>query len=344
MKRKTRKSTPQQLIVGLFVALIVLIATWISETTNSILPPSEGHPAELYSNQLRQDLKQVFLNGIQEAKQSILLVIYTLTDSQIIEALKQKSKEGVSVKVLCDGKACPTLSRRLGLTVKTTNLYPSGLMHQKILVTDEKHSWIGSTNLTNESLKMHGNLVAGLYSPTLAAFLKNKAENMTQGVRHPHKIFNIGDQKIEFWFLPDDHQAVPYLLNMLETAKKSIRVAMFTFTRQDFAQALIDAKKRGDQSDVVIDYNSGQGVSAIVVKLLKNGGVPVRLSSGTGLLHHKFAYIDENILINGSANWTKAAFTKNDDCFMILHNLKPEQKQFMNQLWDVILADSAPAK
>lgn len=345
MKRKKKKPTLQQAVLSLLCLLLFLVVTWVMETTNSVLPPSEGKPAELYSNHLRQDLKQVFLNGIQSAKKSITLIIYTLTDPQIIEALKQKSKEGITVKVVCDGKACPSLSRRLGSTVQTKNMYPSGLMHQKILVTDDTQSWIGSTNLTSESLKMHGNLVAGLYSPSLAAFLLSKAESMaSDGMRLLHKDFNIGDQRVEMWFLPDDNRAVNHILQMIETAKKSLRVAMFTFTRQDFAQAIIDAKNRGVQSDVIIDFNSGKGASAIVVKLLKNGGVAVRLSNGTGLLHHKFALIDENTLINGSANWTKAAFTKNDDCFMILHNLKPEQKQFMAQLWDVIFAESVLAK
>ncbi len=118
---------------------------------------------------------------------------------------------------------------------------------------------------------------------------------------------------------------------------------MFTFTRQDFAQAIIQAAKRGVKTEVVIDHQSAKGASAKVVALLQKAGVSVSLSQGSALLHHKFLYIDGKVLENGSANWTKAAFTQNDDCFLILHELNDSQKQQMEKLWKVIKAESAPA-
>ena len=58
------------------------------------------------------------------------------------------------------------------------------------------------------------------------------------------------------------------------------------------------------------------------------------------LLHHKFILIDDQTLLVGSANWTKAAFYKNSDCFLILHNLTDDQKTFMNRLWTRLEAES----
>ncbi|NBP21731.1 MAG: hypothetical protein EBV36_07585 [Burkholderiaceae bacterium] len=96
---------------------------------------------------------------------------------------------------------------------------------------------------------------------------------------------------------------------------------------------LITAKKRGVDISIVVDMHSGLGASAKMVAELKNAGIKILLSQGVQLLHHKFVYIDGQTLITGSANWTKAAFTKNSDCLIILHNLSQEQKTFMNRLW-----------
>ncbi len=85
--------------------------------------------------------------------------------------------------------------------------------------------------------------------------------------------------------------------------------------------------------------------------MLEKGGIPVHLSTGQGLLHYKFAYIDEKILINGSANWTAAAFKDNDDFFLVIHpltdkqTLTDQQKNKMSELWkNIWKRSSLPVK
>ena len=144
---------------------------------------------------------------------------------------------------------------------------------------------------------------------------------------------SIGNQESELLFLPDDPLAVEKITNMIESAKKSIRIAMFTWTRPDFAQAAAKAKERGVTVEVVVDSNSGNGVGAKVVSYLRRHGIPVHLSEGASLLHHKLMLIDDETLVTGSANWTKAAFTQNDDCIIILKNLTSAQKQKLDTMW-----------
>jgi phosphatidylserine/phosphatidylglycerophosphate/cardiolipin synthase-like enzyme len=100
------------------------------------------------------------------------------------------------------------------------------------------------------------------------------------------------------------------------------------------------AHKRGVRVSVSLDRYAGKGAGAKVADYLKKNGVPVFFYQGPGLLHHKFMEIDDELLVNGSANWTKAAFDKNDDCFAILHNLTTKQQNQLNKLWDMIMADS----
>lgn len=126
------------------------------------------------------------------------------------------------------------------------------------------------------------------------------------------------------------------IIAMIQGAEKSIRVAMFTWTRADFAKEIIAAHKRGITVQIALDRNSAQGASSKIATLFKENGIPVTLNKGTGLLHHKLLVIDDRILVNGSANWTKAAFTQNEDCFMILYELTDKQREKLKTVWEGI--------
>jgi phosphatidylserine/phosphatidylglycerophosphate/cardiolipin synthase-like enzyme len=216
-------------------------------------------------------------------------------------------------------------------------------MHQKILIVDQKQVFLGSANLTPSSLSMHGNLVMGIENEALADKLTKRAKSMDEeGHVTPllHQETAAGEQKVELWMLPDDPKGVKRMIELFRAAQKSIQVAMFTWTRFDFTQELIAAAKRGVKVEAVIDHNSGKGSSAKIVEMLAKAGIPVKLSKGPGLLHHKFAYIDREILVNGSANWTSAAFKSNDDVFMVIWPLTDTQRIKMDDLYSVIQKQS----
>lgn len=335
------RSLKKYLITTLLILIIgSTVTTQYLEKPLQLL--TDGIPA-LYSNQNNDDLTQTFVQAINSAKSSVLLIVYSLTDANIISSLRSKSQEGINVKVICDAKASPYIDSKLGSKISTTRRFGPGLMHQKILVVDNKHIWLGSANMTSESLSLHGNLVTAMESLDLANAITTKAQTLKiEGKTTPisHEDFFIGGQKVELWFLPDNKDAIRRLKSLIHSAEKTIRVAMFTWTRQDLANAIIHAAKRGVQAEVVIDHYSAKGASAKIVKLLKDNGVNVSISPGGALLHHKFLYIDNEVLVNGSANWTKAAFTQNDDCFVVLHNLSSEQNKRMESLWHTISTEA----
>ncbi|CUI17106.1 hypothetical protein PNK_1496 [Candidatus Protochlamydia naegleriophila] len=289
---------------------------------------SSSDTLKLYSNQTQDDLKALYLSAIQNAKESITFSIYSLVNQEVIHALNQKVEAGIPVHIVCDAKASIGISRKLPKATIVKRL-SQGLMHQKILIVDQKQILLGSANMTTESLRTHGNLVFNMQHPALAQALTEKAKSMDEEgntSKLMHCQARIGNQDLELWVLPDDPDAVKRMIQLFQSAKKTIKVAMFTWTRADFTQELIAASKRGVRVEAVIDRYSGKGTSAKVVRMLNEAGIPVRLSTGQGLLHHKFAYIDDAILVNGSANWTQSAFKANDDCFIVLNSLLPEQK------------------
>ena len=53
------------------------------------------------------------------------------------------------------------------------------------------------------------------------------------------------------------------------------------------------------------------------MKRLKEAGVCVVACQREGLMHHKFALIDNQILLNGSFNWTERAVRENCENLVI---------------------------
>ncbi len=352
MKKRIKKTFPQSLkkkfrtpLLQLAAVLILLSFYSITENLVKVEPPKSDHPPLLLDSKTNSDLKQTYNQAILSAKQSILLLVYTLSDHTILQALNQKAAEGIKIKIILDGCANPYIERKLDPSINLVKRLNEGLMHLKILVIDEQLIWLGSANMTRESLRMHSNLVLALNHPNLAQMIEQKANAITTGhLTVPTRSFICGGQLLEMWFLPDNKKAIERTKSLIDSAHKTLRVAMFTWTRMDLAQAIVASKKRGVKVEVIIDQHSGKGTSAKIVNFLIENRIPVRFSRGKPLLHHKMLYIDEEILVNGSANWTKAAFTKNDDGFLILHHLTPQQKEQMENLWNYLKADSDKVK
>jgi len=314
-----------------FLLAVLIFCVWF--VTQSLAPnlPQHTEPIRLYSNQCQQDLRATLLRAIRSAHSSIHLVMFGLSDRAILSALIQKIRHDVPTTIYYDSTGSPKIRKILD----GGDIHPiksAGLMHQKILILDDETVFIGSANMTSASLRMHDNLVVGLISRKIAQFLKEH-EPYSSGYLNT----TVGGQEVEIWLLPDARgHALHDLRKKIRSATRSIRIALFTFTHPGLIDEVIHAQQRGIEVCVVVDMHSGLGASASAIDRLKKAGVRVLLSQGTQLLHHKFIYIDEQTLLTGSANWTKAAFYKNSDCFLILHNLNPDQKAFMDRLWNQV--------
>lgn len=320
------------------IIVVSLILLW--STLESLPPPlpTSEQPPLLYSYQCHDNLRDLYVKAIQESKQSVWLSIYSLSDPRIIRALKEKAEEGINVTVFHDPETPQKGFLQLGDKVHTIAKMGSGLMHQKILIIDDTTIWIGSANFTVDSLRFQDNLVIGLQSQALAEHIKQK------NARHSQMI-SAGGQMVEYWEFPSQgRDGLERLLQLIDSAQKTVRVAMFTFTHPDLTAALIRAHRRKVSVEVVMDQKQASGVCTQTLIALQRSGIAVRLSGTQSLFHHKCAWIDEKILINGSANWTKSAFSRNDDCLLILYPLSIGQNKKMKELWHAIRARSFEEK
>lgn len=147
----------------------------------------------------------------------------------------------------------------------------------------------------------------------------------------------------EAYFSPGD-AIQRAIINKLETAKTEMNVAMYVFSNQELADALISVHRRGVNVRVLLDGSEDEKYYS-QGRYLFDHGVKVRvdrshmLSAGTsqGIMHNKFAIIDNNMVITGSYNWTNAAEVQNDENVLILNNAKDISHRYKAQferLWN----------
>jgi hypothetical protein len=101
------------------------------------------------------------------------------------------------------------------------------------------------------------------------------------------------------------------ILSEINNANHSIYLVMAWFTDRDIANAVIEAKKRIANIDIILSSN----VQNEIVKLMFQGaGISVHAfetGDTRGIMHHKFCLIDGKISINGSYNYSYNASNNN---------------------------------
>lgn len=110
------------------------------------------------------------------------------------------------------------------------------------------------------------------------------------------------------------------LTKLINKAKKSIDIAIYSFGRKDILKALLSAKKRGVKIRVVTEgenYNDPQYNSFYTC--LQKAGIPIRFNrNDKSLMHNKFIIVDREMTWTGSANITTTDMTVNaNDAILI---------------------------
>lgn len=137
----------------------------------------------------------------------------------------------------------------------------------------------------------------------------------------PHSLLsadNIAANDITVLFSPKD-ECGKVILDKINSAEKSIELAIYYFTSRALSQALIMAAKRGVTVRVFFDGESAREHYS-KANFLKKNGVLVKLEKGEGLMHNKFCIIDDKLLITGSYNWTTSADLINDENVIFINS------------------------
>jgi phosphatidylserine/phosphatidylglycerophosphate/cardiolipin synthase-like enzyme len=126
------------------------------------------------------------------------------------------------------------------------------------------------------------------------------------------------------------------VVSVIQQAKKTIRVAAYSFTSKPIAKALMQAHKRGVDVQVVLD-KSNLSAKYTSATFLANVGVPVRIDSRYAIMHNKYIVVDGSTVQTGSFNYSRAAEDKNAENVLVMRdNQKLADAYLKNwqKLWD----------
>ncbi|MFZ1037152.1 MAG: phospholipase D family protein, partial [Smithella sp.] len=128
-------------------------------------------------------------------------------------------------------------------------------------------------------------------------------------VGHAIDLTLLKDTPVKAYFSPKGG-CTDAIINEIEQAKTEIKVQAYSFTSAPITKALVSAHKKGIKVQVILDKSqcSERYISAT---FLLNAGIPIYIDAAHAIAHNKIIIIDQDTIITGSFNFTKAAEEKN---------------------------------
>lgn len=305
--------------------------------TTNLAPGEEVDWYEVYfsdpnspnANSYRGGPDEALAEAIDEARFQVDIAVYDLNLWSIRDALINAHQRGVAVRVVVETNNLDEeeVQALIDVGIPVIDDQNSGLMHNKFVVIDGTHLWLGSMNLTINGVYKNNNNLIYLRSSQLAENYSHEFEEMfTKGFfgslvieDTPHPQLNINGSRVETYFSPDDGTA-QRIVDLLQNAQESIYFLAFSFTSDAIAEAMLERSYNG--VTVIGVFDESQYYSNIGTEFdhLYEANLDVRLDGNSGKMHHKVIIIDGKIVITGSYNFSASAEERNDENTLIIHN------------------------
>ena len=289
------------------------------------------------------------IREIENSERAIEFAVYGIrAQDHVIHALAAAERRGVNVRGVVDAldSECtrfeysdtPALIDALSPGRVHCDAGPDveSIMHHKFFVFDRHKVWTGSTNLSDTELggEYNTDVAATITSPALASIYAREFEEMFSGRFHREKTEDNGQVLdanhfddgtiVKSWFSPSDRPIASAVLPLIQGAEQTLDVAMFFFTSEVLADALVQARGRGVQVRVILDAEGAANRYSQHPRLCSEG-VALKIENFGGKSHAKWAVADAALaesarVLFGSMNFTKAGDEQNDENTLLLQN------------------------
>lgn len=303
---------------------------------------------------------------INRAQATLDVAMYNTNSDALVFAVNNAVDRGVQVRWIAEGNTSNFSVQWLDPAVPVLfreNSEGSG-MHNKFFVIDAEDPqramvMSGSCNWTTQSFFEDHNNIVLIQDQALARCYRMEFEEMWGGSgaqpvpalsrfgpektdNTPH-LFNVGGVEVESFFSPTDG-VTARIAQAIGQTDANLFLALYSFTENSLGDAVLAAHERpgvevaGDVEDV---YATGSEFDYLV----DNGVDLFSHESEPGLLHHKYAILDQGTLTTdprvatGSHNWTASAETVNDENTLIIHDARVANLFF--QEWSARHSDVA---
>ena len=260
---------------------------------------------------------------IDQATHSIDVAVYRISLDLFLTALEGACSRGVLVRVLSEYSH--SLSDRDNGCIDLKFASNSRLMHHKFMIVDRDLVWTSSANWTETSFYLDANNSVVLRSPQIARVYQSEFDQMfesgrfgTEKTDSNTERFRSSELELEIHFSPSDNPR-ERILELINQASSSIKLAVYAMTDNEIYEALQRAMRRGVRIDALWDFLFQNGCQYTEADEWLRQGIGI-VEAMPGLLHHKFAVIDEEVVITGSANWSLSGMERNDENVLIIHS------------------------
>lgn len=121
------------------------------------------------------------------------------------------------------------------------------------------------------------------------------------------------------------------IIKEIVKANKSIYIAVYWFTNHELFDIILEKQLSGVKCQLIVhnDYINNRNTGLPFQKFINAGG-KFYFSDEENPMHNKFCIIDNEVLINGSYNWTYYAENKNRENILVIKN-EPEVLKSFNE-------------
>ncbi len=311
-----------------FVFLIFFIFLSVSGC-NNIIKENEANTQDLFENNIKtgvyfcpkDDCGKVLETYVNYAKISVHCAFFDLDLKDLITTLAKKS-HNADVKVVVDDGNYDEQIKGPGIKVAKSKQY----MHNKFCIIDNSLVLTGSMNPTDNGANLNNNNLIILSSKYIAENYEDEFNELWNGIyasgdEIKYKKINSNNMVIENYFCPEDCEinGINKIINLLNNANKSIKVAIFSFTHEDIADELVKADIKGLDVEVLVERRQ-RNVQNSQYSRLRDFGIDIKVDGNKQNMHHKFIVIDDSIVITGSPNFSWSGFNRNDENMLIIYD------------------------
>jgi len=120
------------------------------------------------------------------------------------------------------------------------------------------------------------------------------------------------------YFSPN-HGATKAVVDALNAAKATVLVQAYSFTSAPIAKALVEARARGVDVQVILDRRE-TGTKYSSADFVAHAGIVTLIDGSHAIAHNKVMIIDGDTVITGSFNFTTAAERQNAENLLMIHD------------------------
>ena len=143
----------------------------------------------------------------------------------------------------------------------------------------------------------------------------------------PFSLYSLAD--ISVCFTPPS-KCGDFIVEQIKQAKQSIYIQAYGFTSKKIIDALIEAKNKGVEIEIILDRSNFYKKKKNVIKLLESNQIKIYQDKVAGIAHNKIMIIDNITVITGSFNFTDNADKRNAENVIVLYDNNIEKQYYDN--------------